>query len=194
MQRPGWKRSSVKQREPGSVVVSLVVAEMSSPMRVLKSLGVQNSLRPCLKCRMMYLTLLMGEPNSVPSLVSSFMWLPLDPGIGLANWACRPDPLWGISTFSSNSDVLAALLKKSKSNRPKNFSCLSKNDSLRLAFCSSSSLVIPVKEATFSCTRSSSVSSPTGLEKLGNVNLGGAAKQVATKKKSNLPETMISDL
>lgn len=218
MQRPGWKRSSVKHREPGSVVVSLVVAEMSSPIKVLKSLGVQNSLRPCLKCRMMYLTLLMAELNfdscnqkrifflfqllrqfkRHTSLVSSSTWLPLDPLVGFAIWACRPAPLTGFSTcFSSlfsDSDVFTALLKKSKSNRPKNFSCLSKNDSLRLAFCSSSVVsLVAVKVATFSWTRSSSVSSSTGLEKLGNVNLGGAAKQDETKNRSNLPENMISD-
>ena len=218
MQRPGWKRSSVKHREPGSVVVSLVVAEMSSPIKVLKSLGVQNSLRPCLKCRMMYLTLPMAELNfdscnqkrkfflfqllrqfkRHTSLVSSSTWLPLDPLVGFAIWACRPAPLTGFSTcFSSvfsGSDVFTALLKKSKSNRPKNFSCLSKNDSLRLAFCSSSVLsLVAVKVATFSWTRSSSISSSTGLEKLGNVNLGGAAKQDETKNRSNLPENMISD-
>ena len=64
IQRPGWKRSSVKHLSPGSDVVSLVVLSNSSPINVLISSGEQKALRPLLKCRMMYLIRFMYELNS----------------------------------------------------------------------------------------------------------------------------------
>ena len=64
IQRPGWKRSSVKHLSPGSDVVSLVVLSNSSPINALISSGEQKALRPLLKCRMMHLIRFMYEPNS----------------------------------------------------------------------------------------------------------------------------------